>query len=200
MGVSTNITNATAITRSSIHDCIGICTYIDLSSNVTFDNNVFYYARKFLVYVLRANNYTFTNNLLAHALKRSELNEALILTKLPDDVACYEQYIPINFANEIVNVSYNLAQGSEGEGFVFPFTTCDLIDSYNFYNNTAGSCEIAFMLNVNPGQTCIASGFLLGYASEIGLMAHPPSSQQKIIYKNVFFTDNGRGITLRYAH
>lgn len=58
-----------------------------------------------------------------------------------DDVAAYEQYFPIDFAGNIgVNVSNNLVQGSEGEGFVFPATTCNLIDSYPFYNNTAGSC------------------------------------------------------------
>lgn len=32
-----------------------------------------------------------------------------------DDVAAYEQYFPIDFTSDVkVNVSYNLAQGSEG--------------------------------------------------------------------------------------
>lgn len=63
-----------------------------------------------------------------------------------DDIAAYEQYIAIDFAaDHKVNVSYNLVQGSEGEGFVFPATTCDLLSSYPFIFNTAGSCEVAFM-------------------------------------------------------
>lgn len=58
-----------------------------------------------------------------------------------DDVAAYEQYMAIDFgADHKINVSFNLAQGSEGEGFVFPATTCDLLSSYPFISNTAGSC------------------------------------------------------------
>lgn len=42
-----------------------------------------------------------------------------------DDIACYEQYMGIDFAaDHKINVSNNLAQGSEGEGFVFPSTPC----------------------------------------------------------------------------
>jgi hypothetical protein len=44
-----------------------------------------------------------------------------------------------------VTVKNNLAQGSQGQGFVFPFAPCDNLTTYNFANNTAGSCEIAFM-------------------------------------------------------
>lgn len=31
-------------------------------------------------------------------------------------------------------------------------------------------------------------------------MGNPPGSHIKVIYENGFFADNGRGITLRYAH
>ncbi len=68
-----------------------MCTYIDFSSNVTFNNNVFFYARKFLVLVYVVNNYVFTNNLLIGARKRDEI-DYLQDTKMVDDVACYEQY------------------------------------------------------------------------------------------------------------
>lgn len=84
-----------------------------------------------------------------------------------DDVAAYEQYMTVDFANPNlnVNVSNNLVQGSEGEGFVFPSTSCDLIDSYPFINNTAGSCEVAFMYEKKEGQTCLAAKGCIGYAS-----------------------------------
>ena len=68
-------------------------------------------------------------------------------TIVGDDVAAYEQYMAINYSSTglNVNVKLNLVQGSEGEGFVFPTIPCSLVDSYPFVNNTAGSCEIAFM-------------------------------------------------------
>lgn len=85
--------------------------------------------------------YNFTNNFLVGARKRDELANITRDTMMVDDVAAYEQYVAINFAaDHKVNVSNNLAQGSEGEGFVFPSIPCNLIDSYPFINNTAGSC------------------------------------------------------------
>jgi hypothetical protein len=44
-----------------------MCVYIDTSNNVTFDNNVFFWARKFLVLVFLVDNYNFTHNLLTEA-------------------------------------------------------------------------------------------------------------------------------------
>lgn len=41
---------------------------------------------------------------------------------------------------------------------------------------------------------------MVGYASKIGLMANPTLSITKLIYEDVIFTDNERGITLRYAN
>jgi len=101
-----------------------------------------------LVYVEYVNNYTFTNNLLIGARSRPELASNLSVTVMVDDVACYEQYTGIDFTNDNVSVTNNLAQGSQtGEGFVFPFAPCDRIDTYNFGGNTAGSCIVAIMLN-----------------------------------------------------
>lgn len=87
--------------------------YMTKIKNVKFDNNVLYGARKFVVYVEHTNNYTFTNNLLVAARKRSELTEMIKLTKMADDNACYEQYAPIDFYNDNVTVTKNLAQGAE---------------------------------------------------------------------------------------
>jgi hypothetical protein len=46
------------------------------------------------------------------ARKRDELIAILVKTMLPDDVAGYEQYTPIDFVNGQVQVSNNLVQGS----------------------------------------------------------------------------------------
>ncbi len=98
------------------------------------------------------------------ARKRDELIAILIKTMLPDDVAGYKQYNPIDFVNGQVQVSNNLVQGSQGEGFVFPFTSCDLLDSYNFYDNTAGSSLVGFAFNKYEGQTCLGAAKFVAYA------------------------------------
>lgn len=61
----------TEIENSAIHGCIGFCTFIKKVSNVSINNNLFFYARKFLVYVEEVlGEYNFTNNLLIGARKR----------------------------------------------------------------------------------------------------------------------------------
>jgi hypothetical protein len=108
-----------------------------------------------------------------------------------DDVACYEQYIPIDFDNDNVTVTKNLAQGAEnGQGFVFPFAPCDKLSTYNFGGNTAGSCTVAFMFDRLEGYDCIGASQMVGYASAIGLMANPTTQLNKMIYDNVIFVDN----------
>lgn len=44
--------------------------WITKATNLKVDNNVFYEAKKFLVYVEFVDNYTFTNNLLVGAKRR----------------------------------------------------------------------------------------------------------------------------------
>lgn len=87
--------------------------WISNSTNVKVDNNVFHYAKKFLIYAEFVDNYTITNNLLVGAKMRPEVVSNLADTVMVDDVACYEQYQPINFATDNVTVTNNLAQGSE---------------------------------------------------------------------------------------
>ena len=97
---------------SSIHNCRGFGTYIKQSENIKINNNVFYWARKFLVYAEDIiSKYEFTNNLMIGARKREEVTEEFFV----DDVACYEQYTPIAYGTDHqIMVKYNLAQGSEG--------------------------------------------------------------------------------------
>ena len=173
--------------------------YLDQNMDVSMTNNVLFHAQKFLVYVENViSGYTFTGNLMIGAHKRANFPTG---TGLIDDVACYEQYTAIDFfADHGVDVSNNLCQGSEGEGFVFPSTQCENMDTYPFVHNTAGSCEVAFMYDKVGGSTCIGAKGAIGYASEIGLMANQPGGYTKLIYQEMIFTDNKRGVTLRYAH
>lgn len=56
------------------------------------------------------------------------------------------------------------------------------------------------MYETVDGQTCLGAKGAIGYASQIGLMANQPGSHIKLIYEEMIFTDNNRGVTLRYAH
>ena len=61
----------TQIESSAIHGCIGFCAFIKQVSNVSINNNVFFLARKYLVYVEEIiSQYNFTNNLLIGARRR----------------------------------------------------------------------------------------------------------------------------------
>jgi hypothetical protein len=124
---------------------------MDTSNNITFNNNVMYYARKFIVLVFTIDLYTFTNNFMCGAMMREEIAAALDVAETADDVCIYEQYLPFDPSKKSILVTNNLAQGSQGEGFVFPYTSCDYLDSYSFAGNTAGSCQIAYMLNAMDG-------------------------------------------------
>lgn len=49
---SGNITiNSTKVIGSSFHNCGSFCMYMDDNTNISIDNNIFFGARKFLVYV-----------------------------------------------------------------------------------------------------------------------------------------------------
>jgi hypothetical protein len=97
------------------------------------------------VIVFVVDHYNFTNNLLTEAHNRPELN--LAGTLVVDDVSCYEQFTQIDHASAKISVTSNLAQGCMGQGFVFPFSPCDYLPIYRFAGNTAGSCEVAFMID-----------------------------------------------------
>jgi hypothetical protein len=102
------------MTGSSMSHCGGYCMFIGNVANLEINNNVFFWAKKFLVYVEETlHDYKFTNNLLVGALKRPEYDTS---NNLVDDVAAYEQYFSVDFSksNLNVDVSGNLAQGSEG--------------------------------------------------------------------------------------
>jgi hypothetical protein len=66
-------TNWIKVTNSAIRNCNGNCGYIDNSQNIIIDNNIFHFARRYIVYVLKANQYTFTNNILIGLRNRPHL-------------------------------------------------------------------------------------------------------------------------------
>lgn len=62
--------------------------YIDDSMNISVNNNVMFWARKFIVYVEDIiSDYNFTNNLMIGARKRDEVD--LSKSMLVDDISCY---------------------------------------------------------------------------------------------------------------
>ena len=164
------------------------------NANVTVNNNVFYLARKFIVSVEKQQDFKFTNNLMIGASVRPSMAGAE-----KDDIACYHQYVALDFAVDNNLVQNNWCQGSIGEGFVFPHTPCEFLGqtTQGFIDNTASSCNIGFMMNVVPG-TCLGGERLKGYANSIGFLAHPPGPMT-IQYQGMMFADNGRGMGLRHG-
>jgi hypothetical protein len=177
----------------SFHDCGGYCVRLQNNANVTINNNNFYLARKFIVSVEGQYDYKFTNNLMIGARSRVSMQGAV----LGDEIACYQQYKPVDMAVDNNLVQNNLCQGSELEGFVFPFIPCQFIGLGNvgFIDNTAGSTIIGFMFNVVPGD-CIGGEKIRAYSNEIGYLCNPlgPSMAK---YDNFLLADNGRGMGLR---
>lgn len=190
----------TVITRSTIRNCNGYCVYIDKSSNVTFNNNIIHNALRYSVAVYTVTNYAFLNN----AILGLKINPDVIAqtqgTGLAPNNAAYLQYIPVNSDTDNITVTKNIVQGSQDNGFVFPFTSCDKMSSYPFKDNTAGSCFAGFVTNVMSGKQCLGATGFSGYANFIGFIANPPGVHTEVRYSNMFFVDNNRGFTLRYAH
>lgn len=64
-------------------------------------------------------------------------------------------YSPVSIYNDVILVSNNIAQGSEGYGFVFPHVACGdearntTNGLHGFFNNQAGLAIAAIMFNTN---------------------------------------------------
>jgi len=117
-----------------------------------------------------------------------------------DDIACYHQYVPLDFAVDNNLVQNNWCQGSPGEGFVFPHTPCQFLGqaTQGFIDNTASSCSIGFMMNTAPNQDCLGGERLKGYANTIGFLTGTPGPST-LQYQGMMFADNGRGMGLRHG-
>ncbi len=125
----------------------------------------------------------FSNNLLIGATKLSPLSDFSIL-------------------NSII-ITNNLLQGSEGTGFALPATECSRIGSYSYSNNTAGSCEVAFVYESasTASSSCLAAKGAIAYASKVGLMANLASANlSRVEYSGMMFADNFRALSLRFSH
>lgn len=150
--------------------------------------------------VYTVTNYAFLNNVILGLKINPDVIAQTKGTGLAPNNAAYLQYMPVNSDTDNITVTKNLVQGSQDNGFVFPFTSCDKISTYPFSGNTAGSCFAGFVTNVMPGKQCIAAAGFAGYANFIGFIANPPGVLTEVRYSNMFFVDNNRGFTLRFAH
>jgi hypothetical protein len=48
-------------------------------------------------------------------------------------------------------------------------------------------------------QPCVGASGLTAYATQIALTANAPGTQTQLIYQNMFFTDSGRGLGMKFA-
>ena len=161
-------------------------------------NNVLHESRGSMVIVDKSvSEFTFSNNLLVSTKKlmTNYQNENVFgfLHLPPSDLSLLDS----------IDVSNNLLQGSEGAGFVLPATECSRIGSYPYSNNTAGSCEVAFVYEsaATVSSPCLAAKGAIAYASKAGLMANLASSNlSQVEYSQMMFADNLRAVSLRFCH
>ncbi len=180
-------TTRTIITKSSFHDCQDFCMRFKNTFDHEVTNNVIFYGRKYLVYALKMYNFTFTNNLMVGVLKRDS-------TVFDDLMACFSSYDPVNTTIDNITVTDNLCQGSEGHGYCVSDVRCEDIENYPFRFNTAGSCEIGWLLS-NGNSSCLGSKGLMAYSTKIGQIMNPRASMS--MFKNFIMADNNRSATFR---
>jgi hypothetical protein len=114
---------------------------------------------------------------------------------MADLIGCFASYKAIDPQNDVISVTGNLCQGSEGHGFIVPDVGCDDIDIYPFAGNTAGSCDIGWIFARGTGD-CLAAKGVYAYASNIGQI-HNPADTLTIKFKNFIMADNIRSMTIR---
>ena len=188
----------TVVENSVIHSCQGSCIYLSNNKDVSMVDNFLHESQGNMVFVDKSvRNFTFSNNLLIGTMK-------LVSNDQNENVFGFLQLPPSDLSLlDSMNVSNNLLQGSEGAGFVLPATECSRIGSYPYSNNTAGSCEVAFIYEsaATVSSPCLAAKGAMAYASKVGLMANLASSNlSQVEYSQMMFADNLRAVSLRFCH
>lgn len=173
--------------------CDSFCIRLLNNLNVTINNTVLYNGRKYIVWVENQKNFNFSSNLMIGAVQRGSVTA----NSSTEDVACYTMWKPVDFNNDLNVVENNLCHGSQGQGFVLPFTPCEYTDNQTrFTDNVASSARVGFILT-NPQGGCALGRRLKAFASGVGLVAYPTNSLVK--YSEFMFADNNRSLSLRQA-
>ncbi len=180
-------TTHTVITKNSFHDCQDFCMRFKNSFDHEVTNNVFFHGRKYHIFASKTYNLTFTKNLMVGVLKRAS-------TFFDDLKACFASYEPVNTTNDNITVTNNLCQGSEGHGYVVVDVQCEDMESYPFAFNTAGSCEIGWLLAAG-NSSCLGSKGVMAYSCKIGHIMNPRAFTTK--FQNYMMADNNRSATIR---
>ena len=164
---------------------------IDNSDNAAITSNVFYDAWVFGVEVeeqTKLTSFTFTDNLIIGISERvgSEGQEL---------VAAFATYTYISPSAAVI-IQNNQAYGAS-HGFALPHTTCDELETHNMKNNTAGSCDIGFILNKKGhSSSCLGFSYARAFLCGIGQICGPPSIEH-LKYSKFIMAENGRSVTLK---
>lgn len=122
----------TKIQKSSFSFCRSFCIYAMANSGANINHNIFYEGRKFHMKLNQISDSTIDSNLMIGAIFRPTMIGA-------EPVACIE-LTNTNPGSSSILVTNNLCQGSNLNGFVFPFVACSNLEgTMPFANNTAGS-------------------------------------------------------------
>jgi len=83
----------------------------------------------------------------------------------------------------------NICQGSDVNGFVFPFVPCSSIASIPYSLNTAGSSEVGFLFIGSGNGDCLAFSGAKAYGCHVGQICSPPNTKA-IQFSNFIMADN----------
>ena len=171
LGTATG-SSATTATNSAFENCLGQCVYIRDAKNLNVNRNFFFEGQNFLVYTENTESYTFTHNVMIGARNRSGSTEGD-----GDTIACFNQQRNHNATNDVVQD--NICQGSQGAGFIIPWTSCGHLSQESGYvRNTAGSADIGFVLiDQNLLYQCKTAGHLRAYGCNIGITSNPHATR-----------------------
>ena len=105
---------STFVTNSVFENCFDYCMYLRDTKNLRIENNFLFEGQRFLVYAERTESYIFKSNVMIGARNRSKVPAG-------ENIACYDQY---NYDVTNITVQDNICQGSQGSGFIIPWTRC----------------------------------------------------------------------------
>lgn len=90
----------------------------------------------------------------------------------------------------------NICQGSDVDGFVFPFIPCG--STSPFIQNTVGTALVGYLLTGDGQGQCLSFSGIRAYACIVGQISSPPNTLE-LYFSNFVMADNGRSVSLRFG-
>jgi len=165
------------------------------SSNIIFENNLIYGAKKFGFNIKDSSNIKIYNNTVSQ-LNNRVFPEQLKKNKIIDMNACFHVCQEGLSCNN-VNLFDNVCAGSEFVGFIMESLDCTVDLKLNGFN-TAYSCEIGFMITNLLKKKCIKGGNVVSMRNWGNGYATNPLAESSY-HENIISIGDKTGISILSA-